>query len=86
VGKTLRGLNRVEEAIPLLEQAVASAASDDRPDGWFHEELAEEYASAGRMDDARLQASLAIPLLESDDPSFAGERRARLIALANRQS
>jgi len=83
VGKTLRALERTDEAIPLLETAVAWAARVDRPDGWFHEELAEEYAAVGRSDDAREQARLAIPLLEADDPSFADEeRRTRLAALA----
>ena len=79
VGKTLRRLGRSSKAIPLLEQAVAWA-----PDGWFHEELAEEYAAVGRDDDARHQARLALPLLERDDPSFASDdaRRGRLGDLA----
>jgi tetratricopeptide (TPR) repeat protein len=84
VGKTLRGLGRADEAIPLLEDAVAWATGQERPDGWFHEELAEDYGALGRMDDARKHALLAIPLLESDDPSFADDvdRRARLGELA----
>ena len=84
VGKTLRALGRSDEAIPLLEQAVAWAEREGAPDGWFHEELAEEYAAVGRPDDAREQARLAIPLLERDDPSFANDdgRRARLGDLA----
>ena len=84
VGKTLRGLGRADEAIPLLEQAVAWATSAHRPDGWFHEELALDYAATGREDDAREQARVAIPLLQAEDPAFAGdaERRARLDALA----
>ena len=84
VGKTLRGLGRSDEAIPLLEQAVAWTEREGAPDGWFHEELAEEYAAVGRPDDAREQARLAIPLLERDDPSFANDdgRGARLGNLA----
>jgi tetratricopeptide (TPR) repeat protein len=84
VGKALRGLGRSEEAIPLLEKAVAWAEAAGRPDGWYHEELAEEYAAVGRLDDAGEQARRAIPLLKADDPSFAddSERRARLEALA----
>jgi len=84
VGKTLRALGRTDEAIPSLETAVAWATHVDKPDGWFHEELAEEYAAVGRSDDAGVQARLAIPLLEADDPSFADddERRTRLTALA----
>lgn len=84
VGKALRALGRTEEAIPLLEQAVAWAEGAGHPDGWYHEELAEDYAAAGRLDDARKHAERAITLLEADDPSFAEdvERRARLQALA----
>jgi tetratricopeptide (TPR) repeat protein len=86
VGKTLRALGRSDEAVQLLERAVAWAAQQDAPDGWFHEELAEEYAAVGRLDDAREQARAAIPLLERDDPSFVedAERRARLTELAGR--
>jgi tetratricopeptide (TPR) repeat protein len=84
VGKALRGLGRPEEAIPLLEQAVTWADADEAPDGWFHEELAEEYAAAGRAEDAREQARLALPLLEAADPSLAEDdvRRGHLRALA----
>ena len=85
VGKTLRGLGRAGEAIPLLERATAWAEAEGAPDGWFHEELAEEYAAVGRLDDARVQALLAVPILERDDPSFADDagRRARLDTLAD---
>ena len=84
VGKALRALGRPEEAVPLLETAVAWADREGAPDGWFHEELAEDYAAVGRADDAAEQARAAIPLLERDDPDFANdERRAsRLRALA----
>ena len=86
VGKTLRALGRTQEAIPLLEQAVDSAAQRSAPDGWLHEELAEEYSAVGRDDGARDQARLAVPLLEADDPAFAddAERAARLRRLATR--
>jgi tetratricopeptide (TPR) repeat protein len=85
VGKTLRALGRAEEAIPLLEQAVAWTEKESSPDGWFHEELAEEYAAVGRDENARAQAALAIPLLQRDDPSFPddADRVARLRALAS---
>jgi tetratricopeptide (TPR) repeat protein len=84
VGKTLRALGRSDEAIPLLEQAVAWADDAGKPGGWLHEELAEEYAAVGRGDDAREQALVAIPVLEQNDPSFAEdtERAERLRALA----
>jgi tetratricopeptide (TPR) repeat protein len=84
VGKTLRGLGRSEEAIPLLERAVGWATEVGGPDGWFHEELAQEYAEVGRTEDAREQARLALPLLEEADPAFAedAERARRLLVLA----
>ena len=84
VGKTLRALGRSPEAIPMLETAVAWADGEGAPDGWFHEELAEEYAAVGRDAAAAEQARAAIPLLERDDPDFATDeaRTARLRALA----
>jgi tetratricopeptide (TPR) repeat protein len=84
VGKALRALGRSAEAVPLLEAAVAWADAEDAPDGWFHEELAEEYAELGRDREAADQARAAIPLLERDDPAFAPDenRVARLRSLA----
>jgi tetratricopeptide (TPR) repeat protein len=84
VGKALRALGRSGEAIPLLEQAVAWAEGAGAPDGWFHEELAEEYAAVGRSGDARAQARLALPLLRDADPSLADDavRSGRLQSLA----
>jgi tetratricopeptide (TPR) repeat protein len=85
VGKSLRALSRTEDAIPLVEQAVAWAGGEGTPDGWYHEELAEEYAAVGRSGDAREQARLALPLLLESDPSFTEDeaRSARIRALAN---
>jgi tetratricopeptide (TPR) repeat protein len=84
VGKTLRALGRLAEAAAHLEQAVAWSETAGRPDGWFHEELAEDYAALGRHGEAREQARLALPLLEADDPSFAAdpERASRLRVVA----
>ena len=84
VGKTLRALGRANEAVPLLERALASAEARDHADGWLHEELAEEYAALGRKPEASAQAALAIPLLERDDPAFADDaaRAGRLASLA----
>jgi hypothetical protein len=71
--------------VPLLEEAIESAESRDHEDGWYHEELAEEYAAVGRTDDAREQARLAISLLERDVPAFTDDatRASRLRALAD---
>jgi tetratricopeptide (TPR) repeat protein len=70
VGKALRALGRADEAVPQLERAVAWAEAAGRPDGWFHEELAEEYAALGREREAAEQARLALALLPAADPSF----------------
>ncbi len=75
-------VGRPAEAAAQLERAVAWASESGAPDGWFHEELAEDYAALGREEDAREQARLALPLLEAGDPSFDGERAERLRALA----
>jgi tetratricopeptide (TPR) repeat protein len=85
VGKAMRALGRSDEAMPLLERAIGSADARGHADGWLHEELAEEYAALGRNADARVQAQLAVPLLDRDDPSFAKdtERRERLASLAS---
>jgi tetratricopeptide (TPR) repeat protein len=84
VGKTLRALGRAAEAIPLLEHTTTWAIESGAPDGWFHEELAEEYAAVGRNDEASAHAQLALPLLREGDPSFAEDaaRSARLRQLA----
>lgn len=84
VAKALRALGRGEEAVAELEQAVAWAETEGKPDGWFHEELAESYAALGRSSDAREQAQLALPLLLEGDPAFDSdeERVARLRELA----
>jgi len=84
VGRALRILGRSDDAIPLLEQAVAWATGEGQPDGWFHEELAEEHAALGHAAEAAEHARVAIPLLEAGDPAFTDseERAARLRALA----
>ncbi len=85
VAKTLRALDRSSEAVPLLEQSVAWAESEDAPDGWFHEVLAETYADLGRTTDAADQARKALALLPEADPTFEsdGERATRLRQLAS---
>lgn len=84
VGKTLRALGRPEEAAALLEQAVAWTRAVGEPDGWFHEELALDYAALGREAEAREHARLALPLLSAADLSFDGDadRAGRLRSLA----
>jgi tetratricopeptide (TPR) repeat protein len=83
VARSLRELGRPADAVGQAERAVAWADGSGRPDGWFHEELAEDYAALGRDDDAATHARLAIPLLEAGDPSFHGDRAAPLRELAD---
>lgn len=84
VGKTLRALGRPAEGATLLEQAIVWTQTVGKRDGWFHEELAENYAALGREEDARVQARLALPLLLAVDESLSADndRLARLRALA----
>jgi tetratricopeptide (TPR) repeat protein len=84
VAKALRALGRPAEAAPLLEEAAAWAEGEGKPDGWFHEELAESYADLGRAAKAAEQARKAQALLSEADPSFEedGDRASRLRRLA----
>jgi tetratricopeptide (TPR) repeat protein len=79
VGVALRSLGRPGEAAQQLERAVAWSARAGRPDAYFHEELAEDYAALERKDEAREQAELALALV---DPHVEPERAARLQTLA----
>ncbi len=76
-----------ESAVNIVfrnELAVEWAGRTGAPDGWYHEELALAYGDAERAEEAAEQPRLAIPLLETVDPSFAEDRprRARLDSLA----
>ena len=79
VAKTLRHLGRPAEAAELMGRAVAWTRESGVPDGWFHEELAEDYAAMGRMPEAADQAALALSLLDANQ---APDRVSRLRALA----
>lgn len=77
VAKTLRALNRPGEAAALMGRAVAATTT---PDGWFHEELAEDYAALGLRDEAAEQARIALDLLDANQ---APDRVARLRELSS---
>jgi tetratricopeptide (TPR) repeat protein len=79
VGRALRALGRAAEAVPLLERAVAWADENGRPDSFFHEELAEDYAAVDRPEAAREHARRALALV---DAHAEPERAARLRKLA----
>ena len=78
VGKALRALGRIDEATSRLELAVAWAAEAGVETPYFHEELAECYAAAGRLEEARVQAGRAVELFGDDEA--AGARLGRLLA------
>lgn len=73
VGRSLRELGRPAEAADQVEEAVVWASGVGKSDGWFHEELARDYAMLGREEDAAEQARLALPLLAQQDTSFTDE-------------
>ncbi|MBB5957814.1 tetratricopeptide (TPR) repeat protein [Saccharothrix tamanrassetensis] len=75
VAKTLRALGRPAEAAELMGRAIAAGP----PDGWFHEELAEDYAALGWRTEAAAQATRALELLDAHQPP---DRVARLRELA----
>jgi tetratricopeptide (TPR) repeat protein len=74
VGRTLRALGRPAEAAELLEVATTWADANGAPDGWFHEELAEDYAALGSSREAADHASAALTLLAEQDPSLETDR------------
>lgn len=76
VGMALRALGRPDEAVAQLEQAVAWAQEAGVEDAYFHEELAEDYAAAGRPADAAAQATRALELVAEGDESRTGRLRA----------
>lgn len=79
VAKTLRVLDRPAEAAELMGQAVEWSRGAGVPDGWFHEELAEDYAAMEWWREAADQADIALGLLDANQ---APERVGRLRHLA----
>lgn len=75
IAKTLRALGRAAGAAELMERAVAAS----EPDGWFHEELAEDYFALGRLSEAASHARRALDLLADPEPG----QLERLKELAN---
>jgi tetratricopeptide (TPR) repeat protein len=75
VARTLRALGQPAEAAGLMGRAIAVSP----PDGWFHEELAEDYAALGWRNEASEQARRALDLLDAHQPP---DRVARLRELA----
>ncbi len=84
IGKALRALGRADEAAAALEQCLAWAAESGVEDGYFHEELAEDYAALGREADAREQARRALDLASDDDDPARLSRLRDLAGAAGR--
>lgn len=85
VAKTLRALDRPEEALIHATAAAQSAESRGAPDSWFHEEVAETYAALERDDEAASHARRALELLTDEGDLSVdrdNERRQRLQYLA----
>ena len=62
----LRALGRAAEAAAQAERAVAWSLHSGHEDPYFHEELAEDYAALGQVQDAANQARRALELFGSD--------------------
>ncbi len=81
VGRLLRALGRIDEALPVQQALLAEVAD---PDAFVHEELGECLLAKGRADEARAHFAKAHPLLAKEqwiadsDP----ERLARVARLA----
>ncbi|NUS21519.1 MAG: tetratricopeptide repeat protein [Mesorhizobium sp.] len=82
--RTLRALNRLEEARRLAKETADAATVDGGQAPYVLEELAECRALLGDMDGARDSARKALAVLEHDQAFVSGEARrlARLRQLA----
>ena len=66
VAVALRTLGRPAEAAAEAERAVAWSLRTGRRDPYFHEELAEDYAAVGRVQDAAEHARFGLEFFGSD--------------------
>ena len=66
VAVALRALGHPAEAAAQAERTVAWSLRSGRDDPYFREELAEDYAALGRVQDAAEQAQRALELLGAD--------------------
>jgi len=74
IAKTVRMLGRVEEALAMQRDLLATATE---PDGYVHEEIAECLLALGRADEGRGHFARAYDLLKAD-PWFPPDETARL--------
>ena len=66
VARTVRAMNRIDEAYRLMKQVCDEAAVIDEQDGYFDEEMAEILFALGRSEEARLHFVRAYKLLSRD--------------------
>lgn len=66
VGRVLRSLNRVNEALAIQQQLQAESETRGKPDGYVHEELAECLLLLGQPAAARPHFGKAYELLAQD--------------------
>ena len=78
--RTLRALDRLEEARRLAEETAGAAAADGKQAPFVQEELAECCARLGDMDRARDSARQALAVLEHDQ-AFVDSQSHRLARL-----
>lgn len=75
VARGLRALGRHAEAIAILERLQSEGAATGAPDGYVHEELAENLLALGRLDEARPQFLRAFALLKDAEDVMADPAR-----------
>jgi tetratricopeptide (TPR) repeat protein len=80
VARCLRSLERSREALGILRDLEAEHASRDSVDGFVFEEMAENLAALGRLDEARPYFGKAFDVLSHDD-WMANNEGARLAHL-----
>jgi tetratricopeptide (TPR) repeat protein len=66
VARTLRAMNRIDEAHQLMKQVCDEAAAVKEQDGYFDEEMAEVLLILGKSDEARPLFARAFRLLGAD--------------------
>jgi tetratricopeptide (TPR) repeat protein len=80
VGRALRALGRLEEALEIQQALLAEWEREGREDGYVSEELGELFLELGRPDQARAHFRAAYGLL-SQDTWLAEQEPARLARL-----
>lgn len=87
VGRALRSLGRIEEALRMQESVLRERQSAGESDGFIHEELGECLLALGRDTEARPHFAEAYQILSTDDWLVANEsQRLERMLLLSRNS